>query len=124
MEVWIQTFDPIMEARMKRSATRTLFGGATVALAAAGCGGSEADSSSDANSATQFFLDFADVAGVELDRSCVEDAVETLSPEDTKILADAPAASMELIASAPFNDAIEAVGERIFDDCVTPELDE
>jgi hypothetical protein len=122
--VWIQTFDPIMEPRMNRSATRNLFGGAMVALVAAGCSGSEADSSSDADSATQFFLDFADVAGVELDQSCVEDAVETLSPEDAKTLADAPAASMELIASAPFNDAIDAVGTRIFDDCVTRELDE
>jgi hypothetical protein len=61
------------------------------------------------------------VAGVELDRSCVEAAVQTLSAEDAKTLADAPAASIELISSAPFNDTIDAVGERIFDDCVTRE---
>lgn len=69
-----------------------------------------------ADSATQFFVDFADVVGVELDRSSVEAAVQTLSPEDAKTLADAPAASIELISSAPFNDTIDAVGERIFDD--------
>lgn len=109
---------------MNRSATRTFLGVAMVALAAAGCSSSEADSSSDAASATQFFLDFADAVGVELDQSCVKNAVETLSPEDTKTLAEAPDASMELIASAPFNDAINAVGARIFDDCFTRALDE
>jgi hypothetical protein len=111
-----------METGMNRSATRILFGSSAIALAAVACSGS--DPSSDAESATQFFLDFADVAGAELDESCVEDAVETLSPEDAKTLTDAPAASWELVARAPFNDEIDAVGERIFDDCVTRVLDE
>ena len=109
---------------MNRRATRTLVGATAIAFTAVACSGSDPGSSSDADSATQFFVDFADVSGVELDRSCVEDAVQTLSPEDTKTLAGAPAASFELISSAPFNDTIDAVGERIFDDCVTRELGE
>jgi len=119
---WLRPPEPIMETRMNRNAPRILFASSAIALAAVACGGS--GSSSDADSATQFFLDFADVAGVELDQSCVENAVETLSSDDKKILSDAPAASLELVAGAPFNDEIDAVGERIFDDCVTRELDE
>lgn len=113
-----------MEARVNRSATRTLLGSGAIAVAAVACSGSDSDPASEADAATQFFLDFADVAGVELDQSCVEDAVETLSPTDTKTLSDAPAASVALIEGAPFNDAIDAVGEQIFDDCVTRELGE
>jgi len=123
---WLRPPEPIMETRMNRNAPRILFASSAIALAAVARGGSGSGSgsSSDADSATQFFLDFADVAGVELDQSCVENAVETLSSDDTKILADLPAASLELVAGAPFNDEIVAVGERIFDDCVTRELDE
>jgi hypothetical protein len=69
-----------MEERMNRSATRTIFGVAMVALAGAGRSSSEADSSSDAASATQFFLDFADVVGVELDQSCVKRCGRNVEP--------------------------------------------
>ncbi len=107
---------------MNRSATRVFLGCGAVALAAVACAGSGSDLSGDVGAATQFFLDYADVTGVELDRSCVDDAIEMLSPEDAKSLSNAPDASIEFIESAPFNETIDAVGERIFDDCVTREL--
>jgi hypothetical protein len=94
-----------------------VLGASSLVLAA--CGGSDDGGSSDAKSgAVEFFNAFADGEGAELDKSCVETAVATLSDTDAQTLADQDPASPD---GEAFNEAIDVVGDRIFDECVTGE---
>lgn len=94
-----------------------------LALGAASCTDSDDDSSGDVEGAVQFFLEFADQAGVELDRACLDRAVETLDTDDLTTLADTPVDRiLELVGEQSFSEVIDAVGERVFDECVTREL--
>ena len=95
----------------------------TIALLAASslvlvaCGSSDGgDSSSAADGAVDFFIEFGESEGVSLDRACVEDAVSALSDDDAEKLADLdPNGEFE---DDTFNDAIDAVGDRVFDECI------
>lgn len=87
---------------------------AASSLVLAACGGS--DSGGDAKSdAVEFFIAFGATESVELDKSCVETAIGTLSDADAQILADQDA---ENVDGEAFNEAIDVVGDRIFDECL------
>ena len=95
----------------------------TIALLAASslvlvaCGGSDGDDSGgNTDGAVDFFVEFGDAQGVSVDRACVEEAVSTLSADDADKLADVdPNGEFD---DDTFNDAIDAVGDRVFDECL------
>ena len=85
----------------------------TTILSLAACGGGE----SSKDGAVSFFIDFAKAENVELDKSCVEQAVDTLSDADATTLANLDIKTFA--ESEPdFNAAIDAVGDRVFDECI------
>lgn len=95
---------------------------ATVTLTLAACGG---DSDGDGNdsskdNAVTFFLDFAASVDTQLDKECVEQAVDTLSDADAKTLGDLDVATLSE-SDPEFNEAIDVVGDRVFDECITEE---
>ena len=84
---------------------------AAFTLAACGGGGSSKDD------AVSFFVDFAKTEGVELDKDCVVQAVDTLSDADAQTLADLDVKTFAT-TDPEFNAAIDEVGDRVFDDCI------
>jgi hypothetical protein len=106
-----QTKESIMPNATTSRSTRIAAVLAAATLSLAACGGGE----SSKDDAVSFFIDFAKAENVELDKSCVEQAVDTLS--DAQTLADLDIKTFA--ESEPeFNEAIDAVGDRVFDDCI------
>ncbi|MGK0276385.1 MAG: hypothetical protein ACI9N0_002777 [Ilumatobacter sp.] len=108
-----QTKESIMPNATTSRSTRIAAVLAAATLSLAACGGGE----SSKDDAVSFFIDFAKAENVELDKSCVEQAVDTLSDADAQTLADLDIKTFA--ESEPeFNEAIDAVGDRVFDDCI------
>jgi hypothetical protein len=87
----------------------------SLVLAACGDGGGD-DAKPDA---VEFFIALGASGGLKVDQSCVETAVDTLSDADAQILADQDPADPDVEA---FNEAIDVVGDRVFDECVVGEV--
>ncbi len=89
---------------------------AATTLLLAACGGSDGDSGSasgDQGRVADLLLTAADEEGFALDADCVNENVGELTDEDAKALADSG-----LEGDADISAAADAIGEKIFSECV------
>ena len=99
-----------------RKTTITSFLAASVLVLAA-CGGSDSGSASgDQGRVADLVIELSGEQGFELDEACVNETVSELSDADAKALADS-----ELAGDAETSDEAEAIGQKVFTDCVDAE---
>ena len=89
-----------------------------LALAVAGCGGSDDDDGigEQQQRVVDLLLSGAGEVGIELDDECVSENVAELSDDDAKAIADAG-----LEGEADISDEGDAIGDTLFSDCVDAE---